>query len=508
MAHRLADLLGNNHPLFSYNLMRLEKASGNSGIDTRLLAEITEKAYQLIRELGLDGGYASVEEIYHALNALAPDARASLLQNAQYVLFKKDDAIVSFNLADVSANAEPNTSFADRNLENAKRALRTEILKRYMDSDRTDNVLVRRLIEEAGIPLEVGDSAVSGAESSKPDYNQPNKEDSSMPKILCVGDIITDAFIKLSEEFTKSYKDDNGYTMLSMQLGAKLPYDEVEIVKAVECSPNAAVSLSRLGLEADLMTWIGDDKTGEEMIEYLRGQGVGTDNIVVEAGMKSNYHYVLRYGADRTKLQKFEDFSYRWKDPATTPNWLYLGVLGEKTAPLHEAILDYLTRNPDVKLAFQPGMYHLMWGIEKMAPFYQRSEITIMNREEAAQVTGRELSDIKALLQGLHDLGVTVAVVTDGPAGAYASDGNKTLFMPNYPDPQPPLDRTGAGDAFASTIVAALALGNSLETALEWAPINSMSVVQQMGAQAGLLDKGSLENYFANAPEDYRPKEI
>jgi ribokinase len=79
--------------------------------------------------------------------------------------------------------------------------------------------------------------------------------------------------------------------------------------------------------------------------------------------------------------------------------------------------------------------------------------------------------------------------------------------IPNYPDPAPPLDRTGAGDAFASTIVAALAQGESIETALSWAPINSMSVVQKLGAQAGLLERKEVEKYLAEAPEWYKAEE-
>ena len=70
-------------------------------------------------------------------------------------------------------------------------------------------------------------------------------------------------------------------------------------------------------------------------------------------------------------------------------------------------------------------------------------------------------------------------------------------------DPAKPLDRTGAGDAFASTITAALALGQPLATALTWAPINSMSVVQQMGAQTGLLTRPQLDAWLEKAPDDY-----
>jgi len=327
-------------------------------------------------------------------------------------------------------------------------------------------------------------------------------------RVLAIGDIVTDAFIKLSEDYTQSYTDDKGYKRLSFELGAKLPYDSVEIIQAVECSPNAAVSMSRLGLEATLMSWLGDDGPGKDMIDYLRAQGVGTDELVIENGKKTNYHYVLRYGGDRTKLQRFEDYSYEWKAPEQRPDWIYLGVLGEKTWPLHEGILQYLDGNPDIRLVFQPGMYHLMWGAEKMKDFYRRAEVVIMNREEAVTVTGGDHADIQGLIDKLHDLGPRIVVVTDGPDGAYASDGNTRLQMPLYPDPAPPKDRTGAGDAFASTFVAAIIKGKDLEEALLWAPINSMSVCQKVGAQAGLLKEKELEHWLNQAPSSYRPSHL
>ena len=77
--------------------------------------------------------------------------------------------------------------------------------------------------------------------------------------------------------------------------------------------------------------------------------------------------------------------------------------------------------------------------------------------------------------------------------------------MPLYPDPKPPFERTGAGDAFASTFVASLIKGNTIEGALQWAPINSMSVVQQVGAQKGLLSEEELNELLKKAPDWYKP---
>jgi ribokinase len=507
MSRLLADLLGNDHPLFAFNLLELEKASGRAGIDVRLIGDITGQAHAIMRQIGIDPADTSAEELYHALNSVIGSEKESLLSKTSYLLISFNEGPISLNLLDVTENAQQKLSFSERRVDHAQRHLRMEVVKRYADHDRTSNDIVRRLAEQIGLWHEVDDEPVGADNELKGEKMEPEvtNQATKRPYVLAVGDINTNAFIKMNEEHGEITTDEKGYTRLSIEMGGKIPYDDVEEFRAGECSPNAAVSMTRLGLEVDLMTWIGGDEAGKHMIEYLKEQGVGTDYMAIEEGLKSNYHYVLRFGADRTKLQKFEDYSYQWQEPARVPDWIYLGVLGEKTWHLHEAMLDYLNRNPSVKLVFQPGMFHLMWGAEKLAEFYKRAEVVIMNREEAAQVTGRDRSSISNLINGLHELGVSIAVVTDGPDGAYASDGSKILSMPNYPDPAPPFERTGAGDAFASTLSAALALGESLESALRWAPINSAYVVQQMGAQRGLLVREELEKHLSEAPDDYKP---
>ena len=256
------------------------------------------------------------------------------------------------------------------------------------------------------------------------------------------------------------------------------------------------------------MAFLGNDQPGKDSLTYLAEENVDTSTMNVHDGMKSNYYYVLRYGADRTILVKNEDYDYSWVAPEKTPDWIYLSLISEASWQLHEDLLAYLEEHPDTKLAFQPGTFHFEWGTEKLAKVYARSHIVVMNREEAVEVTGKSYDALKDLADALHELGPKYVVITDGPNGSYASYDGKLVSIPNYPDPAPPVDRTGAGDAFASTIVAALAHGESIETALTWAPINSMSVVQKLGAQAGLLHREEVEKYLEEAPEFYHPEEI
>ena len=128
------------------------------------------------------------------------------------------------------------------------------------------------------------------------------------------------------------------------------------------------------------------------------------------------------------------------------------------------------------------------------------------NKEEAQRILETNENDILKLLKMISALGPKISVITEGINGAYSYDGTEMLFMRPYPDPKPPLERTGAGDSFSATFTAALVLGMSIKDALKWAPINPMSVVQQVGAQAGLLTRKELEEYLAKAPSDYEPK--
>jgi len=505
MSKALAKLLSNNHPLFVFNVQAMERASGNAGIDARLIAETTARAHTVMRSLGLDVHDTSAEELYHTLNSLIMRGESDVLRDNESALLVVDDEVVSFNLLDVIENAHHQLPFKKRRVDHAQRHLRAELIKRYAEHDRTSDEMIHKLAEQAEISraddvhfvdidtrllADRGDAAVKA------------------PSLLMIGDIFTDAFIKLNENSAKIIKEEDGKEWLALPFGQKPPYDQVDIVRSVGPSPNAAVSASRLGLDASLMAWVGDDDVGREALAHLKQEQVGVSPMVVEPNKQTSYWYVLRYGADRTMLVKSEQYTYAWTSPERVPDWVYLSYVGADSWTLHEQLLSYLEENPTVKLAFQPGTFHFEWGPRKLAGIYRRSNIVIMNREEAVDVTEGLYDDIQGLAAALHKLGPSIAVITDGPNGSYASFDGRLVTIPNYPDPADPLDRTGAGDAFASTIVSALALGELMDEALTWAPINSMSVVQQLGAQAGLLTRAEIQRYLLEAPEQYKVTEI
>jgi sugar/nucleoside kinase (ribokinase family) len=326
------------------------------------------------------------------------------------------------------------------------------------------------------------------------------------PIVVSIGDIVTDAFIRLLDDEAVTYKNDQG-KWLSMLYGTKLPYDHAEVIEGVGNAANAAVAFARLGIDSAFVTNVGGDQYGRDMITALHTNGVDTRFVRINPDKKSNYHYVLWYKEERTILIKHEEYDYHWPHlrPDETPQWVYFSSISQHAMPYHDQVSDWLDQNPTIKLAFQPGTFQMEAGTERLKRIYQRTEVLILNREEAVTVGGGNRENIDNLFEHLHALGPKIVVITDGPAGAYASDGQQRFRMPPYPDPKPPFERTGAGDAFAATLVAALIKGNTIEGALQWAPINSMSVVQKVGAQAGLLTEKELEHYLRQAPAGYKP---
>ena len=319
---------------------------------------------------------------------------------------------------------------------------------------------------------------------------------------IAIGDTTVDEFIKLEEAEIHCDVNNEACT-ISMKWGDKIPYEYSELVPGVGNAANAAVAAARLGLSAGFVSNVGHDRYGEEILAMFTKEGVATRYIAVNDGLPTNHHYVLMYNAERTILIKHQAYPYFIPEGFTPPKWIYLSSTGENAEAFHDDLVVWLAAHPETKLAFQPGTFQMSMGKERLAKLYAATEFFACNKEEAERILELGETDVKTLLAKMHELGPKTVLITDGPNGAYASDGTDLLTVPMYPDVKLPIDRTGAGDAMTSTVVIALALGKPLAEALAWGPVNSMSVVQEVGAQKGLLSREKLEAYIAAAPAGY-----
>jgi sugar/nucleoside kinase (ribokinase family) len=128
----------------------------------------------------------------------------------------------------------------------------------------------------------------------------------------------------------------------------------------------------------------------------------------------------------------------------------------------------------------------------------------ICNREEAETICGcPPAEDMDTLLAAMLALGPRRVVITDAATGAFGAMGDERYSVPIYPDREPVIDRTGAGDAFAATLLACIVRGMSLEEAMLRAPVNSMSVVHAIGTQAGLLTTEEIAAHLEGVPDGF-----
>lgn len=320
---------------------------------------------------------------------------------------------------------------------------------------------------------------------------------------VAIGDTTVDEFISLREARVNCDINSEDCT-ITMKWGDKIPYASAELVAGVGNAANAAVAAARLGLASGFISNVGNDRFGEEILAAFRREGIDTSHIAVHDSIPTNHHYVLLYEGERTILIRHEAYPYALPEGFAAPKWLYLSSAGEGAAPFYAEITAWLAAHPETKLAFQPGTFQIAMGTEGLAALYAVTELVACNKQEAERILGLGDTPIKELLERMRALGPRIALITDGPSGAYASDGSEMLNVPMYPDPKAPIDRTGAGDATTSSVVAALALGEPLRNALAWGPVNAMSVVQKIGAQKGLLSREALQAFLHDAPDSYR----
>ncbi|MBI4992900.1 MAG: carbohydrate kinase family protein [Candidatus Magasanikbacteria bacterium] len=287
--------------------------------------------------------------------------------------------------------------------------------------------------------------------------------------------------------------------------------DKIPISQTVQSlggnAANIAAGCKQLGLKTAIVTELGDDINGAVIKQEFDKIGIDTKFVRLNPKNETRYSVVLSYLGERTIL------SYHAKRKYSLPNipatkWLYYTSVGDNFHVLQKQILNYLKKHPDCHLACNPGSYHLKKDLAGFKPILPMVELLFVNKEEAEKLVGEKLSlrgarrslgsardklrnPVAALLSSLLKLGVKTAVITDGENGSYAANSTERYHLPAYDVKI--ISKTGAGDAYASGFLSATANGKSLAEAMRWGTANSSGVIQQIGAQTGLLNKSKIE---------------
>jgi len=315
--------------------------------------------------------------------------------------------------------------------------------------------------------------------------------------LLSIGDATVDVFMSPTETETLCELDDKK-CRICFAYGDKIPVRNLEFTIGGNAANNS-VGSSRLGLKSAIVLTLGDDTIGKLIVERLQKEGVDTTYVIQQPATASNYSTIINYGGERTIFTYHAPRSYEFPVQLPVVPWVYLTSMGESYRPFYNHIVDWLRKNTQVKLAFNPGSWQVRAGVEGIKDVLNLTNLVFINRQEAEKFSGiaDSIGKERELLASVNKLGPDIVVVTDATNGSYVYDGKRFLRCGILPVDA--YERTGAGDAFGTGFLSAVVKGKSLEEALIWGTVNSASVIGYVGAQKGLLKENEMVDWTERA---------
>ncbi len=302
-----------------------------------------------------------------------------------------------------------------------------------------------------------------------------------MLDIISVGDATLDNFVKLQDANVMCNLEKES-CMLCLSYADKIPITRLD-QKVAGNALNNAVGSARLGMKTGFYGIVGDDDTGKKIKDRIVHEGIDTKYLTVQKGSNSNYSVVLTYGGERTILVYHHPRQYKLPN-LDGVKWVYYTSLYVKGANKLTLDLVKFVKKHKVFLAFNPGTYQIREGLRKLRRIFDATNVVFVNKEEAQAITGDHLK-IPQLLKKMKSYVPGRVVITDGGNGSYTYDGEKAYFLPIFP--VKPIEKTGAGDAFATGFVAGLYHQQPAREAMRWGAANASSVILKIGPQDGLL---------------------
>lgn len=309
-----------------------------------------------------------------------------------------------------------------------------------------------------------------------------------MTKILTIGAAVQDVFLSHSPELKPVSDKTADELFLKIELGTKNDVNNINFSTGGGAT-NAAVTFARQGIEAEFMGTIAHDPAGEAVLSDMDCEGVDTHFVSYSDKYHTGYSVVLlASNGERTFLTyRGASTHYDIKNfdlDDTGADWIYVTSLAGCMDIIDKIFVQ--AKKKGIKVFYNPGKDELR-NRRKFRALLDDVDVLSVNKEEAKQIVDGD--DLEELTRRLANI-VPVVIVSDGPNGVMASDGQTIVRAGMYEDVKV-VDRTGAGDAFGSGFLSFYSQGKSLKDSIVFASANSTSVVTKIGAKAGILHKGA-----------------
>ncbi len=276
-------------------------------------------------------------------------------------------------------------------------------------------------------------------------------------------------------------------------LGSKIEMDNVFFAMG-GTGANTAVTFARQELKTSHHGLIGKDFAGQGVKDELLKHKVSLEFLKEAKNYPTAFSVIIslpRVG--RSILKKLGACHFMTKQDIDfkelkKTKWIYLGSLSGEAHKIVKPVLDFAIKNK-IKIAANPvGTSQLGVGLKQLIPLLNKMDILIVNQEEASRITGIDYLKEREVFKKLDKIVDGIVVITKGPKGATVSDG-KYLYSAGIPK-SGLVDRTGAGDSFASGFVSGWIDKQDIVYAIQLGTANATAVLQKFGATNGLLKKG------------------
>ncbi len=319
-----------------------------------------------------------------------------------------------------------------------------------------------------------------------------------MYDVITIGSATQDVFLKtggfknLGDEECLKKIGFAGRKAKCFAAGDKIELDDL-MIEFGGGGVNTAVSFARQGFNTAAIVKVGDDYVGRQVIDNMKNFGVkpfaskdkkektAYSSIIL---MPSGERTILVYRGAAEKMTNSDVPFSKLK-----AKWGYISPSNIPFSVIEKAV-DSFKKN-GVKVAMNPSGSYIEMGLKKLKNVFRKLDVVIMNREEAAELTGISYGDERAIFRKFDKVIDGIAVMTEGKRGSMVSDG-RYMYRAGVYKEKGTIDRTGAGDAFGSGFVAGLMQKNEISWALKLASANATSVIEEIGAQTGILGKAAL----------------
>lgn len=299
--------------------------------------------------------------------------------------------------------------------------------------------------------------------------------------VITIGTATQDIFYPLASDnfkFEKGAKAEVGAPFCSVGGGAV----------------NAAITFARQGFKTAALFRVGTDSAGDSIVREVEKEGI-TAWAHTAHGEATGQSAILLYpNGERTVLaHRGAADSMPLKEipfAKLAAKWVYIAPANSAVSVI-EAIVDHCYAQ-GILVALNPSAAYCADGGALLRPLLPKIKVLISNRQEAGIITGIAPAKEKEIFARLDDLVDGICVMTDGPRGAWVSDGSRIYTAETFADKNL-VSRTGAGDAFGSGFVAGLIRKEDIAYAIRLASANATAVTEHLGAHAGALTRAQFE---------------